>query len=318
VTPAERAGELMVEARDLLTRGEIAEARALLDQVAEIWREEGDAAEEARALRLAASLARHEGNLDEAEMRAAVAVSLSGEGEGHAKALAERARVAAAEGDRAGAVGFWEQAVAAEEETEGDGLPPLLRSLGDALAQDGRTADGAAAFRRAAALLEASGDGVGAGRALLEGATAVQTTGDRETAAALGAESEGAATAAGDHDALAQLALLASSRALDERNLEEGLRQAKRAREESLQSRSALTYVGAAVAIAQMEDAAGRRVEAYASLATGWVTLADLIGRDQARAFFEPALLDLKGRWGEEAFDAVKSEYERERREHSD
>ena len=278
----------MVEARDLLARGDIADARALLDQVAALWREEGNTAEEARSLRLAASLARHEGQLDAAEIRASVAVTIAPEGQPQAAALSERARVAAAEGDRVGAAGFWERAVGAAEKAGSDELPAYLRGLGDALAQAGRPEDAGAAFRRAGDLLRDAGDELGSARALLEGSTALQTAGAMTGASRLGAQSEEIATRIEDHETLAQLALLASARALDARNLEEALRQAERAREESLAARSPVTYVGAALAIAQMEDAAGRRVEAYASLAKGWVTLGDLLGGDQARAFFEP------------------------------
>jgi tetratricopeptide (TPR) repeat protein len=315
VTPGERAAELMVEARDLLVRGEIAEARGLLDQVAALWREEGNEEEEARSLRLAASLARHEGKLDDAEMRAAVAVKLAPEGQAQAKALAERARVAAAEGDRAGAAEYWEQAVAAAEGEDAADLPSLLRGLGAALAEAGRPDDAAAAFRRAASLLDEADDGVGAARVLLEGATALQTAGHSGAATELGEESERAATGLGDHETLAQLALLDSARALDRRDLPQALASAERARAESLAARSPITYVGAALAIAQLEDAAGRRVEAYESLAKGWVTLGDLLGGEQARAFFEPALLDLRQRWGDEAFAEVKLAYEERRRE---
>jgi hypothetical protein len=62
-----------------------------------------------------------------------------------------------------------------------------------------------------------------------------------------------------------------------------------------------------------MAEQAGDRREAYASLTKGWATLSDLLGRDAARASFEPALLDLKNRWGDEAFAAVKAEYEASR-----
>lgn len=271
MTPEERAESLMVEARDRLFRGEVTEAGELLDQVAAIWREEGNAEEEARALRLAASLARHEGRLDDAAMRATLAVTIAPEGQPQAAAEAEQARVADAEGDLARAVAAWERAV---EESEGSEEQPLyLDSLGEALARSGREDDAAAAYRREHDVLAASAQPARAGRALLSGATALQTAGNRALAEALSAEADKAATDIGDHDALAQLALLAASRALDVRNLDEARRQAERARSESLEARSPLTYVGAAVAIAQMAEAAGDRVGAYGSLAKGWATL---------------------------------------------
>jgi hypothetical protein len=163
-------------------------------------------------------------------------------------------------------------------------------------------------------VLADAGQPARAARALLAGATALQTAGNRPLAEELSAEAEPAATETGDHDALAQLALLASARALENLDLGEARAQAERARAESLQARSPLTYVGAAVALAQMAEAAGDRLEAYASLAKGWATLSDLLGRAEARGAFEPALLDLKTRWGDDAFAAVKAEYEEARR----
>jgi tetratricopeptide (TPR) repeat protein len=311
MTPEDRAEALMVEARDRLVNGEVSEAGDLLDQVAAIWREQGNTFEEARALRLAASLARHEGRLDDAAMRATLAVTIAPEGKPQAAAEAEQARVAAAEGNLALAVAAWERAVA---EAEADELPLYLDELGQALAQNGRAADAAGAFRRERDVLAAADQPARAARALLSGATALQTAGSRPLAEELSAEAEQAATEAGDHDALAQLALLASARALEARELGEARREAERARSESLAARSPLTYVGAAVALAGMAEAAGDRLEAYASLAKGWATLSDLLGSDQARGAFEPALLDLKARWGDEPFASVKAEYEESRR----
>jgi tetratricopeptide (TPR) repeat protein len=311
VTSEERAEALMVEARDRLVRGEVTEAGELLDQVAAIWRDEGNAVEEARALRLAASLARHEGRLDDAAMRAALAVTIAPEGQPQAAAEAEQARVAAAEGNLALAVAAWQRAVETADEDE---LPLYLDELGSSLAQIGQAADAAAAFRRERDVLAAAGQSARAARSLLSGTTALQAAGDRPLAEELSAEAEQAATETGDHDALAQLALLASARAVEARDLAEARAQAEHARAESLLARSPLTYVGAAIALAQMAEAAGDRLDAYASLAKGWATLSDLLGRDEARGAFEPALLDLKTRWGDDAFAAVKAEYEATRR----
>ncbi len=301
----------MVEARDRLVKGEVTEAGELLDQVAAIWRDEGNTVEEARALRLAASLARHEGRLDDAAMRATLAVTIAPEGKPQAAAEAEQARISAAEGNLALAVAAWQRAVDAAEAEE---LPLYLDELGQALAQSGRGDDAAAAFRRERDELAAAGQPARAARALLSGATALQTVGSLPLAETLSAEAEHAATETGDHDALAQLALLASARALEARDLDEARREAERARAESLEARSPLTYVGAAVALAGMAEAAGDRLGAYASLAKGWATLSDLLGSEQARGAFEPALLDLKARWGDEAFASVKAEYEESRR----
>jgi hypothetical protein len=73
-------------------------------------------------------------------------------------------------------------------------------------------------------------------------------------------------------------------------------------------------YVAAAQAIAELTEAGGDRAGAYESLAVGFVTVADLLGKEIAHACFDPALLGLRTRWGPEGFDAVKRAYEARRR----
>ena len=51
-----------------------------------------------------------------------------------------------------------------------------------------------------------------------------------------------------------------------------------------------LTYIGAAIAIAEMLDVGGDRAGAYDSLAVGWVTAGDRIGQAAAGGLFRPQL----------------------------
>ena len=88
---------------------------------------------------------------------------------------------------------------------------------------------------------------------------------------------------------------------------------ALRARQEALAGTSATAYLGATRALATRYDADGNRAAAYEALAVGWVTLADLLGPDLARQAFQPQLLELHGRWGAEAFAAIRREYEARR-----
>ena len=53
---------------------------------------------------------------------------------------------------------------------------------------------------------------------------------------------------------------------------------------------------------------------AYEALVVGWVTVADLLGNDAARAAFEPALRKLRERWGAVVFGEVKQAYETNRK----
>jgi hypothetical protein len=66
---------------------------------------------------------------------------------------------------------------------------------------------------------------------------------------------------------------------------------------------------------ARIRDQLGDRVGAYRDLARGWATVGDLLGADVAKATFEPALLELRRRWGSEAFAAAKASYETARRD---
>jgi hypothetical protein len=86
------------------------------------------------------------------------------------------------------------------------------------------------------------------------------------------------------------------------------------ARTEALAANAPTSYTGAALAIAQLAESASDRLGAYEALAVGWVTLADLLGRDLARMTFEPKLKEMRERWGAAVFDAIKKTYEAQRR----
>jgi hypothetical protein len=95
--------------------------------------------------------------------------------------------------------------------------------------------------------------------------------------------------------------------------LAEVVERARQARADALATRSPMAYVAAAVIIAALAEFRGDLVEAYASLAVGWVTIGDLLGAKPARATFEPLLLAQRSRWGATQFATVKAEYERVR-----
>jgi hypothetical protein len=113
-----------------------------------------------------------------------------------------------------------------------------------------------------------------------------------------------------DPGALTRLALLDAARALDGGSPDEALDALRRARTLALDAVLPVEYLAAAAGIAQVSEALGDRSGAYASLATGWATVADLLGADVAQATFAPQLRDLKNRWGDAEFAAVRSRYE--------
>jgi hypothetical protein len=162
--------------------------------------------------------------------------------------------------------------------------------------------------------LLAASDRATATRALVEAATALQQGGETAGARRLIRRATADATAAGDHHALADLALLRTTRAIERRDMAAALTAAQEARTHALAANAPGSYVGAAVAIAEIAEGRGDRLGAYEALAVGWVTLGDLIGREVAEASFAPRLRALRERWGAEAFAAVKGAYEAQRR----
>ena len=118
-----------------------------------------------------------------------------------------------------------------------------------------------------------------------------------------------AALAANDHARLAELDVLECTRAVAAGDTAAALRWAERARQHALDGDAPITYTAAAIAIADLKERAGDRTGAYASLAVGWVTLADKLGQDTAAAWFRPQLLAVRERWGEDGFDEAKAAY---------
>ncbi|OLB66313.1 MAG: hypothetical protein AUI10_03035 [Actinobacteria bacterium 13_2_20CM_2_72_6] len=284
----------MIAARARLVAGDLAGAGRLVEDAAEAA---GEAAEEARCLRLASALARHAGDPDRAVALAERAVAVAPVGASYQAAGA----AALAAGDPAAAVADFETALAASP--TGELRAALEQGHAGALLAAGRPDDASAAFRRAAAAL--ADRPAAAALSLVDGVGQLQFAGYADLAERLAAE-----TPAGDHAVASSLALLAAGRALDRKDPEAARSHAERARAEALAGRSAAGYVAAAVALAGLADAAGDPVGAYASLAVGWATLRDLVGADGARAAFRPSLLELRRRWGTAGFAEAKAAYE--------
>ena len=112
----------------------------------------------------------------------------------------------------------------------------------------------------------------------------------------------------------APTALLAVAAAAEAGDAEGTAAAAGAARTEALASRDPIAYLASSLALAQLAELAGARVEAYGTLATAWVTLGDLIGVDSGRASVEPALLAMQARWGATEFAAVKAVHDERRR----
>jgi tetratricopeptide (TPR) repeat protein len=311
-----RAKALVREANVLLGQGHTTVARERLDAAAALHRAAGRDREAARCLQFAAPLCRFEGRPDEGRRRAQAALALAGDAAVMAvPAQAELGEAALAEGDFGAAVAAFGAAIALAEATDAaaPARPGLLRRRALALLRAGQTDAALHDLASAAALLEAAGEPAGVARVLVEQATALQDAGRAAAAGPVIDLALTLAAAARDEAALADLHLLLAARALDSGDAAAAAHAAERARTHALAGRAPAAYIAAAHALSKLADRTGDRVEAYAALATGWATLADLMGGDIARVAFAPVLRDLRARWGEVAFVAARAAYEAQR-----
>lgn len=314
--PDQLAEVLVHHANTLVEAGKLAEARQALDEAADIHRRQGRTYDEARCTHLAATLCRLEGRLAEAKTRAQHADQLAHPGTPIAVSVAtEFGDIALAEQNGLEAVAAYGRAIA---EGRIAGLTKaaesaLLRKRAMALVMSGHHHDAAHDLETAHTLLLEAGDLTTATRALVEAATALQQGGD-----AIGAEdvmrtAMQEARANRDDHALADLYLLQSAQAVERRDIPAATEAVQAARQHALAAVAPLSYISAAVAIAELAEISGNRLSAYEALAVGWVTLADLLGQEAAKASFEAKLLELRKRWGAAAFAEVKATYEAQR-----
>lgn len=306
------ADTLLRHADSLLHAGRWADASAAIDEATGLQQARGDTREEARCLRLAATLQRLQGHLDVAKTRAHTALQLAaGPIDVDVRAAhAELGEIALAQADPKTALEAFDLALM------GSINPPAAWSRGRAKAQVsmGRFAAAAEDLEAAARTLQAGGHTSHALRAAVEAATAWQQARRFDRAQLLVGAARPRALATGDAEALAGLGLLSATHALEQRDGPAARRFASQAREHALASRSATPYIGAAIALSRIDELAGDLPNAYAALATGWATAGDLIGADLARSAFEPPLRGLQERCGVPAFSQARSAYERTRK----
>jgi tetratricopeptide (TPR) repeat protein len=271
--------------------------------------------DEARCLVLLATCRRLAGDLDRASTAVERARRLTpGFSKASLEAAVEYAEVAAAKQDHQSACRSLELAITCRRRLE---LPRdnaearLLRRRGLLFGADGQPDRAVADLREAASIFESIGESHSAQRMLVELATFVRTNVPDAFAGAL---AEARAAVADDAALNGELDLLEGAVAVDEGRLEDARTLTVRARDRALASVQPTLYIGSCLALAELADLEGDRVGAYETLAVGWVTLGDLVGRDVAEAVFEPQLSVLRQRWGDEAFDAARAAYADERR----
>jgi tetratricopeptide (TPR) repeat protein len=300
----------------LVDAGRLDEALSALDRLATEQRERGDGIAESRTMRQAAGLSRALGDNKGALRRARRAVACSGDDrDEHAVALVELGESLLAIGDNMTAAKAFADATSVEGAAGFDsaGQIALLRKRAQALAAAGRVDDATDALDDARALAITIDDDESELRLLVEIATLLVGEHRPGWDRALDIARE-AALQSGDDTAVADVAMLTASTALDAGDLPVALDAAEQARAAALRSVNPAAYVGSSLAIAMAAEQSGDRLRAYTALATGWATLGDLLGAEAARDVFEPQVAAMRDRWGAEEFGRVKDEHDAIRR----
>jgi hypothetical protein len=328
----------------LTAAGDLAGARTVLRHLGDRAEAAGQAVLASRALRLSATLDRALGDPNDAVATARRAVE-------HAETVvaeaatpdmnggtSEVATAAYAElAESLVALGRAADAAAAYGKAAGHAAAPvtaasLRRMQALALTSAGRKAEAAAILRD---LAEAADDPAETASLLIQAAatrgspTAPATNGGNSVAAAAGTASpliidaarllrdaRDAVDAAGAaaRDLRTDLAFVAATAALDDRDLPRALAEIRTARRHALDGVAVLQYIAAAVAESAVAELIGDDQSAYGSLATGYATLGDVVGKPLSAATFEGPLVRLRERWGAPRFARAKRAYEDGRR----
>jgi tetratricopeptide (TPR) repeat protein len=319
----DEAYDLMSAAAKLAPAGEWLQAADRLERAAGLHALAGRAYDEARCLQMAATLLRSAGQIEAAgrliDRSRAVAqaddrLTLS--------IHAEHAEIASAAGELDEAIDAWSSALACRTAAGlgPDGTSALLRRRAAGLLAADRLADAAADFDAARRLMTQAHGPELAGFVRTEQAGLLwnldKPAETRRVLAQL-AEEIGAVEPADPH-LRAELLVLRARIAHAERRLDQALADAHAARESALTAVAPVTYLAASVELAGILESRELPADAYATLATTLVTLADAVGDETARSWVEPVLIDARLRWGIPGFDAAKAEYERRRRDDLD
>jgi len=313
---SELAAALVGLSNQRLQDADLAGAVGPLHEAASLHGELGETEMQARLTCHIAMLSRGLGKLDIALIRAGEALELvEHSGEVAQMAAVELAEAYAAKGQAERTAQAWAAAIdiARAQAARPAEEARMHQKRAAALGVLGRFAE-AAEECAAAADLYRPDDDAAARRATVEYVSALYQAGDPAWSAARDAlDTEAAKT--DDELVRADLRLLDMTAALAADDAASALDFADRARAHALEAVAPVQYVTAFSGVAEAANRLGDRQGAYNSLATGLITLAELIGMDEARSAVEPLVDGLRRQWGDEAFLAVKSAWEQQRRE---
>jgi len=303
-------------ANALVQAGRISDARAALDEATGVHAARGAADDDARCAQLAGTLCRFQGFLDEAVERELHALErVRSRGPIAVSAYTELGEIDMARGHGQQAAAQFAAAVqAGGSDLHGPKRAELLRKRAKALAIAQQYGEACTELETACGLLLEAGDRENAARTLIEHATALQHMRDLAAADDRINRAWQLAEPDGDHAALAEIHLLLATQALLRHDGDAAREAARAARTEALAGCAPASYIAATHTLAQLAESVGDRPGAYEAIATGWATVAGLPHPSLAKTAFEPVLRAMRERWGAEAFDQVKRNYEDARR----
>jgi len=315
---------LLQDAQRALLAGDWRAGARHLEQAATIARATNRADDAARCLQMATNLHRFSGDVHEAMRTSGEMNGIDLDVRMKFVAAAERAESLLATGNTVAATQQWRIAAKLADELDLPAVPraAITRRLAFCEMESGDPATAKQLFAAARAAHRGAGDLLGGAWVALEHANCAQEAGDSEAASraleVASRDAQALARGATPADSIAHLLCeleLARARLSAARGaLDAAETSARAAREVALESASPLGYFTAAALLSYYADLRDARLVTYTALATAWVTLGDLVGRDLARSWVQPLLEVYREKWSADTFDAIKREHDDQRR----
>jgi tetratricopeptide (TPR) repeat protein len=317
-TRDDKAEALMQTANSLIPQGKWPEAAEALEEAAWLHAEAGRSYDQSRCLQLAATLRRSSGHLEQARSLIERAADPAHEDQPLAISIAaERAETAFAEERYEDAVSAWNDALdkAQEAGLKADGKSALVRRRAVAFLALRKIRLARSDFDLAWDLVaEGHGHEI-AGFVRAEEANLLLQYGYPDDAEkVLSTLENGLLEGLKDPHLAAEIFVVRARLARSAKQSQSAVEYARLARSAALEAVAPLSYFAASVELAEALEARGELAETYATLATAWATLSDVMGRDAAQSWVEPCLMAYQLKWGEKIFAQTRKEYEARRR----
>lgn len=321
---ARRSGDNLLTARALVNyanalaqAGQFINGRDALDAAARLYRDVGQQQDEALASYFAASMSRFAGDLPGANERAHYVLTLTDDtSAARVGAFLEIGDVALDNEDFHTAVDalLEGQRLAKAFDFPATQQAAIAGKLAQAYGKLEQFDDALGQLKQSAALLQASGEPLGAAHALVDRANLLEALDRTPEATWVLGEAEALAQTVNGAGVLCQAQMLRAAQSLKQRDMRGALAHARQGETYAVQAGDAINFAGAAILISELHDRLDERMQAYGSLASGWVTLESFLGDEVAKATFEPRLIALRTKWGEPEFMRARQAYETERR----